>query len=116
MLLRSLTVIAAALLLSGCNSLAIPADKQLEGTQGDTRLVEMLPDGRMRIGDRLTTPEALVADLRSAMGERKPEDMRILIQSSSDVPYDRFQTVLKILQDAGFTRVGLVTAGLISEQ
>lgn len=120
MRLRSLMVIAAALVLSGCDVPGSPTTVRLEeansSVASDIVFLEMISAREIKLGEKITTPEKLLGNLKAELGDRKPEDVRILIKPNPGVSYEGFVVVLKILQDAGYTRIGIINSELTSEQ
>src|SRR5690606_14769113 len=64
--------------------------------------------GSVFIGEKQTTPETLVADLRTIIGGSAPEEERIFIRADADVLYGSFMEVMNTLQDNGFFKIGLL--------
>jgi biopolymer transport protein ExbD len=120
MLLRSLTGLTAALFLSGCDFPGSPVAIRLEEAKSsaasDIVFLEMISAREIRIGEKVTTPDALLTDLKTYLGEREPEDVRILVQPDPSVAYEDVVVVFNTLQDAGYTRIGLIKPESSTEQ
>ena len=70
-------------------------------------VVSLTLDGRLYVGDRATTPDALATDAAAAIGPN-PTAQRIYLRADEGVRYGALMGVMNRLRAAGFDRVGLV--------
>ena len=70
-------------------------------------VVSLTLDGRLYVGDRATTLEALPADAAAAIGPN-PTAQRIYLRADEGVRYGALMGVMNRLRARGFDRVGLV--------
>jgi biopolymer transport protein ExbD len=70
-------------------------------------VVSLTLDGRLYVGDRATTLEALPTDASAAIGPN-PTAQRIYLRADEGVRYGALMGVMNRLRAAGFDRVGLV--------
>ena len=70
-------------------------------------VVSLTLDGRLYVGDRATTLEALATDAAAAIGPN-PTAQRIYLRADEGVRYGALMGVMNRLRAAGFDRVGLV--------
>ena len=70
--------------------------------------ISIQKNGRIFIGDFVSTPADLGEDLKKAVGTRNPSKERIFIRCDQDTAYGDFLEVMNKLQDAGFYSVALV--------
>ena len=68
--------------------------------------ISLKKDGRVYVGDNISSMDSLGDDLRTAVGSRGHE--RIFIRGDEDVLYQDFMDVMNKLQDNGFYSVALV--------
>ena len=73
----------------------------------ETRTVTLALDGRLYL-DRAPTDESELAQEMGALGRADP-DTAVFVRADKDIRYGRVAGVLKILHDAGLSRVALVT-------
>jgi biopolymer transport protein ExbD len=65
-------------------------------------------DGGIYVGDKVTDLDSLGDDLRTAVGGKDPQSMRIFIRGDKDMEYQDFMGVVDKLQDNGFFSVALM--------
>ena len=68
--------------------------------------ISLKKDGRVYVGDNLSSMDDLGSDLTKAVGGRGHE--RIFIRGDEDVLYQDFMDVMNKLQDSGFYSVALI--------
>ncbi|MEM9966306.1 MAG: biopolymer transporter ExbD [Asticcacaulis sp.] len=60
------------------------------------------------IGTNKTSLATLAADLTVALDSPNPLDERVLVRGDADIEYNDFMSVLNVLQDNGFFKIGLI--------
>jgi len=71
--------------------------------------VSLQADGRLYIGDQVTSMATLASDLASAIHSPKPTAERVYIRADKSVRYEAFMAVMNDLKAHGYERVALVS-------
>ena len=84
-----------------------PASAQPQPAQPPV-IVSLTLDGRVYVGDRFTTLDALSAAVGSALGGAEPTEQRIYLRADEGVRYRDLMDLMNRLRAAGYGRIGLV--------
>ncbi|KQY30298.1 hypothetical protein ASD38_13585 [Caulobacter sp. Root487D2Y] len=71
--------------------------------------VELLADGSIRVDGAKSDLDSLTRDI-AAKASSPPETQRIMIRADQSVTYGAYSEVLKRVNEAGWTKVGLINA------
>ncbi|MFT4091503.1 MAG: biopolymer transporter ExbD, partial [Asticcacaulis sp.] len=86
---------------------AIPNPEQQEQPKDPVFISIQGPDD-IYIGTNKTSLQTLAADLTVALESPNPLDERVLVRGDADIEYNDFMSVLNVLQDNGFFKIGLI--------
>lgn len=71
-------------------------------------IVSLTLDGRVYVGDRFTTLDALSGAVGSALGGAEPTEQRIYLRADEGVRYRDLMDLMNRLRAAGYGKIGLV--------
>lgn len=108
MLVLLVIFIITAPLLSGHIALDLPKVNTLAAEQAPKNLsVSIQKGGQLYLGEQATTLDAL--KLRFAEAAKAHAETELRIRADTAVPYGDVARVMGAAQDAGLTRIGLIT-------
>lgn len=85
----------------------LPKGKTTELDQANTFSITLNKQGEIYFDDILTSPELLETDLK-AKAEADP-DVTIMVRADEALAYGKVAAVLRMMHDAGISRMALVT-------
>ncbi|MDC7682430.1 biopolymer transporter ExbD [Asticcacaulis sp. BYS171W] len=85
---------------------AIPNPVQVE--QKEPVFISIQGPDDIYIGPNKTSLATLPGDLTAALASANPTEERVLVRGDADIEYNDFMSVLNVLQDNGFFKVGLI--------
>ncbi|MBL8328889.1 MAG: biopolymer transporter ExbD [Rubrivivax sp.] len=101
-------IIAAPLMAT---SLKLDLPRTAAGSPSEAREVLQVAldaEGQLHLGDEKTSPQALGERARAAA--RRDRQTEVHLRADARVPYGRVAELIGLLQEAGLTRIGFVTA------
>ncbi len=85
----------------------VPSDQPLDKPKDPVFISIQGPDD-LYIGANKTSLATLAQDLSVALESPNPTDERVLVRGDADIEYNDFMSVLNVLQDNGFFKIGLI--------
>lgn len=85
----------------------VPSDQPLDKPKDPVFISIQGPDD-LYIGANKTSLATLAQDLSVALESANPTDERVLVRGDADIEYNDFMSVLNVLQDNGFFKIGLI--------
>jgi biopolymer transport protein ExbD len=90
-------------------SLKLDLPPAQRGIAGHPIYVSLQSDGRLFIGEKATTLEALSAELSRRIGGANPQMAQVYVRADRGVRYGDFMRIINQLHARGFHAVGLVS-------
>ncbi|MFT3995914.1 MAG: biopolymer transporter ExbD [Asticcacaulis sp.] len=85
----------------------VPSDVPLDKPKDPVFISIQGPDD-IYIGANKTSLQTLPQDLAVALAVANPTEERVLVRGDADIEYNDFMSVLNVLQDNGFFKIGLI--------